>query len=218
MSVIIAKKTKNGFIMAGDSQATLGTQRFSVTKIFKAKGEDELYIGGVGTLRDINILTTITNLIDLNAIRRETFDVSSIISYTIPTLQKALKEHGRLITDRDGSLCWGSSVLICYKDKAFEISSFFEVTEISNFAAIGSPQDFAYGAYSVLNKFDLGKLKLNDYNLVKEIMKMCIEETIHVFYPILIIDTSKDKDFTRIDGEIHETEIKVKNEKEKENE
>lgn len=204
MSVIIAKKTDKGFIMAGDSQATCGTQRNTVTKIFKAKGEDELFIGGVGTLRDINVVSTITNLIDLNAMRRELFDISSIVTYTVPTLQKVLKEHGRLIT-QDGELGWNSSIIICYKDKAFEIGMNFEVMEIDDFCAIGAPQDFAYGAYSVLKKFDLKDLKLNNYSLVKEIMKMCIEETIHVFYPILIIDTSKEKDFKEIRGSIVET-------------
>lgn len=202
MSVIIVKKTKGGFILAGDSQGTLGTQRMTVSKIFKASKDDDTFIGVVGHLRDANIMMTIDSILDPNAIRRENLDMKSVISYTVPLLQKTLKEVGSIAIE-DGKIYWDSQIIIVYKDKAFEIDSDFSVVEISDFAAIGAPQSFAYGAYFVMKKFNVPKV--SDFNLVKEIMKMTIEETIHVFYPIWMVDTSKpDADFVEFKGSILE--------------
>ena len=208
MSVIVAKKTKNGFILAGDSQCTIGTQRATVTKIFKASKEDDMFIGVVGRLRDANIVMTLNGILDPNAIRRGNLNLESIVSHTVPLLQKTMKEYGTLVVE-NGQICWDSCIILVYKDKAFEISNDFSVREITDFAAIGAPQDFAYGAHAILKKYSSKLSKLSDFDIVKEIMKMTIEETIHVFYPIWIVDTSvSNADFIEFKGEIVEVEDK----------
>lgn len=216
MSVIIAKKIKNGFVLAGDSQGTVGTHRTTVTKIFKAPKEENVFIGVVGRLRDANIVASVDSILDSNAIRRGNLDANSLVSYTVPELQKSLKEQGALSVD-SGLLCWNSEIIIVYKDKAFLIDSDFCVIEIDDFAAIGAPQDFAYGAYAILKKFKSKLPKLSDFDLVKEIMKMTIEETIHVFYPIWMVDTSTtNADFIEFKGSIVEEKKSTKDSKEDE--
>ena len=114
-------------------------------------------------------------------------------------------------------MLWNSEIVVVYKDKAFLIDSDFCVVEIDDFAAIGAPQDFAYGAYAILKKFKTKIPKLTDFDLVKEIMKMTIEETIHVFYPIWMVDTSvSNADFIEFKGSIVEEKKTVKDMKEEE--
>lgn len=206
MSVIVAKRTKDGFILAGDSICCHGTERRNAIKIFKANRDGDVIIGGVGYLRDINIISTMDDLIDANAIRREELDYKSIVTYTVPALQKELKEVGRLVVE-NGILCWESVIIIAYKDKAFIISEDFTVQEISDFDSIGAPEEFAKGAYYVLKKYSKELNKVSDWDIVKEIMKMVIEQTYQVFYPIRMIDTSKpNPEFVEIKGEIVEVE------------
>lgn len=209
MSIVIAKKTKNGFIFGADSQGTCGSRKEIVKKIFKSDKEEGLYIGVVGRLRDCQILQVAENLLDVNAIRRETLDENSIISYTVPKLRELLKKEQREAVEKDGVTYWDSCIIIVYKDKAFEIDSDYTVTEVTDFKAIGSPQNFAAGSYEMLKETNS---KMSDYDIVKNIIKTTIAHNEYVGYPIYVIDTSKDTDFTRIDAKItiEETTTKPK--------
>lgn len=202
MSVIVAKKVKDGFIIAGDSQATSGDERSVVNKLFKAYKDDDVIIGVVGTLRDANIMMVCRNLIDSNVIRRDEVDILSIITYTVPTIKKAIKEAEHLVND-EGRIEWDSQILLIYKDKCFEIDSDFSVIEIDEFGAIGSPSKYAKGAYSLIKKYR-DKIDITDRELVKEIVKMTIDKTVYVGYPIKILDNTVDDEFEVINGEIRE--------------
>lgn len=197
MSIVIAKRTKNGFVFGADSQCTRGHSTEEVTKIFKSKKEDDVYIGVVGSLRDCNILKTATELLDINAIRRDNLDEDSIILYTVPKIRKLLEDNGRQLADKEDGVCWNSHILIVYKDKAFEIDHDFTVAEIKDFSAIGNPMLEAKGAYEILRRLNS---KLSDYDMVKEIIAMTIDVNNTVSYPIRIIDTSKDTEFTEINA------------------
>lgn len=199
MSIVIAKKTKNGFIFGADSQVTCGSRKGTTIKIFKSRKEEGMFIGVVGCLRDCQILEKVNDLLDVNAIRREELDEFSIIDYTVPKLMKELEKEHRLVAEKDGTIGWDSCTIIVYKDKAFKIDGDFTVEEIKDFAAIGSPQDFASGSYETLK--ELGT-KLSDRDLVKEIIRITIAHNNYVDFPIRIIDTSKDKDFTIINAKV----------------
>lgn len=195
MSVVIAKRTKNGFIFGADSQATRGHLKEGIDKIFKAYKEDNIYIGVVGSGRDCDLMKVMTEILDINAIRREQLTEESIISYTIPKIKEYLKKNDRHLIDKEGTACWDSSIMIVYKDKAFEIASDFSVTEVEDFGVIGAPMLEATGAYKILKQTNS---KLSDFDMTKEIIKMTIDINNTVDYPIRMIDTSKDKDFTVI--------------------
>lgn len=202
MSVVVAKRVKNGFIMAGDSQVTKGDEKDTVIKVFKSYKENEIYLGVVGSLRDSQILMTINGLLDPNAIRREELDLLSIISYTVPLIKKTMKENDRLYNE-DGKLEWDSEVMILYKDKGYIIESDFSVIEIDEFDAIGSPRKFAKGSYELYNRYK-DKIKVSDRQIVKDIVRITIEKTTYVGYPIRIADTSKNEDFEIIKGNLVE--------------
>ena len=199
MSIVIAKKVKNGFILGADRYVTIGSMKGTTQKIFKARKENDMYIGVVGYLRDLQLLRTASDLLDVNAIRRENLTEDSIIEYTIPQIRKLMKDNDRYIVDKEGETGWNSHIIIAYKDKAFEITPHFVVREITDFTAIGSPQDFATGSYKILKDTNS---KLSDFDMVESIIETTIANNGYVGYPIDIIDTSKDIDFTVIDAEI----------------
>ena len=212
MSVIVAKKVRDGYIVAGDSQATAGDEKNTVNKLFKAYKDDDVIIGVVGTLRDANIMMTVSGLLDPNAIRRDELDLLSIILYTVPAIKKAIKENEHAIIE-NGMLEWDSQIILLYKDKCFEIDSDFSVMEIDEFGAIGSPSKYAKGAYEMVKKYR-SMIKKSDREIVKDIVKMTIDKTAYVGYPIKVLDNTKDKEFEVIYGRYEEIrDIREKSQK-----
>lgn len=199
MSIVIAKRTKDGFIFGADSQCTRGNETEVTTKIFKSKRENDVYIGVVGSSRDCDLLKVATELLDVNAIRREELDEDSIILYTVPKIREILKKEDRYLIDKNEGSCWNSHIIIVYKDKAFEIDHDFAVQEIDDFRAIGNPMYEARGAYEILKRVNP---KISDTDMVKEIIAMTIDINNTVGYPIKLIDTGKGGDFTNIYGKV----------------
>lgn len=188
MSVVVAKKTKDGFIIGCDSIVTKGQVKDETTKIFRSKNNNDIVCGVVGSLRDLNILSTMPDLLDAMALRRGILDTDSIINYTIKNIKERLKDEGRLIAGKEGE-CMNSSCIIAYKDKCWSISQDFAVIEIDNFEVIGAPEEFALGAYEILVST---QKSLSDKEIVIKVIDVCIKRTIYVDYPILIADTTKN--------------------------
>jgi ATP-dependent protease HslVU (ClpYQ) peptidase subunit len=188
MSVIVAVKDEinKRFVIASDSQATLGQVKLEVTKIAKASNNKEVVIGGVGSARDFNILSTLDDVIDMSDTRREIVDINSIITKTVPKIEKALKDAGRVMGGEHGQQI-ASSFLIAYKDRAWIIGNDLCVSEISNFGVIGAPWEMAIGAYEILKEY-----KNTPEEMAGKAVDVCIRKTNTVNYPILITTTTTD--------------------------
>ncbi len=205
MSVVVAKRVKNGFIFGADSGCFEGQSRTEVEKIFKLHYYDDVYVGGVGALVDVQRIRYMENLIDPNAIKRDLLDEKSIITYTVPSLQKQLAKYA---AKGEHTEPWNSEIIIVRKDKAFAIGSDFAVTEIEDFKAIGAPEDFCKGAHRLLidhpYKKENGKpyryYSIPEERAVVELIKMTFRDTIYTYYPIRYINTATDKDFQVIRG------------------
>lgn len=208
MSVVIAKKYKNGFILGADSGCFEGQTRTEAEKVFKLHYYDDVYIGGVGSLVDVQRIKYMENLIDPNAIKRDMVDEKSIITYTVPSLMKQLGKYASK-ANRDSEL-WSSEIIIVRKDKAFLVDSSFCVQEIKDFKAIGAPEDFCKGAHRLLLDHPYKKINNNKsyryYSIpeersVIELIKMTFIDTIYTYYPIRYINTGlNDKEFQVIKG------------------
>lgn len=188
MSVVVAKKTKDGFIMGCDSVVIRGQIRGQATKVFKHKSNSDIIIGVVGSLRDLNIVSSMNNILDPSDVRREMVDTDAIISHVILELKEQLKKEGRLCASKEGGECMLSSIMIAYKDKCWNIGGDFSVSEIEDFDAIGAPDEFALGAYEIISEDE----KITDKEKVIKVIKACIKRTIYVAYPILIAETTTD--------------------------
>lgn len=204
MSVIVVKKTtvKDGdksidkFIMGCDTQTTLGQTKGQVTKIFKNKLDDRIVCGVVGSLRDLNLVSTITDIIEQFSIRRDVVDTETIITKTIRTIKDTLGKEGRIMATDRGEIM-SSSIALAFKDKAWIIGPDFAVKEILDFEAIGGPQEFAIGAYEAIKDDDMP-----DEDKVVKIIDICIRRTIYVDYPICITDTATGSVIKEITKEV----------------
>lgn len=191
MSVVVLKKTsfKDGnkvvdkFIMGCDTQTTLGQTKGQVTKIFKNKLDDRIVCGVVGSLRDLNLISTITNIIDQFALRRDIVDTETIITTTVKIIKETLSKEGRVIATDKGEIM-SSSIALAFKDKAWIIGPDFAVKEVFDFDAVGGPQEFAIGAYEAIKDS-----KMTDEEKVIKTIDICIKRTIYVDYPICLTDT-----------------------------
>lgn len=185
MSVVIAKKTKKGFVLGCDTIAIKGQMKNQATKIFRDKNDSDIICGVVGSLRDLNILSVTDDIIDGQAIRREIVDTDNMITSTVKNIKNKLKEEGRLYVDKEAGEVMQSSVIIAYKNKCWVIGHDFAVSEVDDFAAIGAPEEFASGAYEIIASNEI----MSDEDKVTRIIEACIKRTIYVNYPICIAHT-----------------------------
>ena len=107
MSVVLAVKNKDKIILATDSQVSYGGTKRLITnpnsyKIWRPAGHQHLIVGGVGALRDLNILSTVDVWFDeYVTVGSKVEDFELTFSYVVRTLGPALR---REIADFVGDL------------------------------------------------------------------------------------------------------------------
>lgn len=186
MSVVVAKKIEDGFVIGADSMCTRGGQvREGAIKIFRCKQNEDIIIGVVGCLRDANILMAAEDLFNNSALRRDALDFDNMVTQTIPNLKELLKKDGRLLKSEEGEVM-SSNILIAYKDKCYVIGGDFSLTQVEDFYSIGAPELMADGCYEMAK---LCKINIDDEKLVENIIRTTIKKTIYVDYPIRIFNT-----------------------------
>lgn len=186
MSVVVAKKIEDGFVIGADSMCTRGGQvREGAIKIFRCKQNEDIIIGVVGCLRDANILMAAEDLFNNSALRRDALDFDNMVTQTIPNLKELLKKDGRLLKSEEGEVM-SSNILIAYKDKCYVIGGDFSLTQVEDFYSIGAPELMADGCYEMTK---LCEINIDDEKLVENIIRTTIKKTIYVDYPIRIFNT-----------------------------
>lgn len=193
MSVVVAYKDidRDRVIVGCDSQVTRGGYKSTLQnknnwKIFKPMDNENLIIGVVGDLRDINLLSLEKNLIDELTIIKGEVDFKYIVKTIVPKIFKILIDNKR-IKIKDGvvdDMC--SSVLFVYKNKIYGIYSDGAVIEYEDFCALGSGEQLAYGSLNSYNGSDA-------QDAVVDAIKSSIKNDLYVKYPIILMNTLDDK-------------------------
>ena len=203
MSVVLAVKNKDKIILATDSQVSYGGTKRLITnpnsyKIWRPAGHQHLIVGGVGALRDLNILSTVDVWFDeYVTVGSKVEDFELTFSYVVRTLAPALR---REIADFVGDLeDFNSYFIFAYKDKCFEISPCGAVSELifdEDVLAIGSGGEVARTVYSALDGINIPVKE----KILRSLSAVC-KQDLYVSYPIIIMDTNDTSSLEMYDGE-----------------
>ena len=188
MSVVAAIKKDGVIYMGSDSQVTKGGTRTTLSnpnnyKIWKVSGTDNCVMGGVGTLRDMNIIRTAYGLVSEMADIKNSVDFSYVVRSLVPEMMKELGKYEVLVKDSDGIKQMDSEYLFAYHDKLFSIGNYGSVIEVDDFCAIGSGASEAIG--SLLSTVDVK----DPVKRILDAIKSSAAHDIYVDYPIVITDT-----------------------------
>lgn len=198
MSVVVAIRDEDKIWLAADSQVTSGwTKRLLLSQhSFKIwKNDMGINMGGVGSLRDLNILSTSDEkFIPEGDIFRNSINFKSMVRDTVPRIFKELDKFGRLVKE-DGIVYSQSSFLIAHGQDCFIIQQDGAVLELGDMFAIGSGGDVAESAYIILRDTELTPKE----KAIRTVMSSC-ERDLFVDYPIVITNTMTNE-FEIFDGE-----------------
>lgn len=191
MSVIIAiKDKKRHCIVCGcDSQVTCGNTKRKLTgestKLWKHNELPFLIVGGVGSLRDIQLVQTNEDMFHEKALFMGGIDYRYMVNNFVDDLYKLMLDHNRIeiLQTNIPSPNMGSSFLVAFDDTAFEVGQDGSVIEIDDFLVLGSGTEVAIGVLSN-NKDKEPKQR------IIEAIKACAENTIYVNNDITIMDTN----------------------------
>lgn len=190
MSVVIAIKDKStGEIVVGcDSQVSCGNNKNKLTgqstKIWRYNNLPSIVFGGVGALRDIQLIQTSHDLINELDIYKFNVDYEYCVNKLFTKIWEVLVSFNRVYKDPNGNLSntIGSQFLLAFADKAFTFDYDGAVMEIDDYLVIGSGQDVAIGVLEN-NKSKSPK------NRIKEAIKACSEKTLYVNDEVQILCT-----------------------------
>lgn len=190
MSVIVAIKDKDTVWVGCDSQVTMGYTKDTLRlnkKIWKPEKETGVVMGVVGSLRDLNILSTEEKWIDeLEELKNE-INYKYIVRKLVKKIFDVLNDFGRM-KDNNGIKSIESNIIFAYKDKLFSIQGDGAVIESEDIVADGSGYRLCLGAWNSLRDKNI---PVKD-KLVKVIKAAC-ENDLYVNYPIIIMNTKNDE-------------------------
>ena len=198
MSVVVALN-QDGVIYVGcDSQVSDSRSKYTLTnpnnyKIWKLKGfEDYCIFGGVGSLRDINLVRVSDELLDELSILKGNINFEYVVKNLVSNMFNMLDQYDRVKKSDDNSKRMGSSYIFSYNDSLFEISVDGSVIEVDEYTAIGSGSDIALGSLNTTNNMDPIE------RIILAIESSC-KTNLYVNYPIVILN-SKSRDLILIDS------------------
>lgn len=187
MSVVVAVRDEDRIWLATDSQVTSGWTKSLLMsqhsfKIFK--GKHGVLMGGVGSLRDINIVSTSdTEFISEIDILKNNVNFKSIVRSTVPRFFTELKKFNRIYVEH-GMEYLESNFIIAHGMNCYQIDSDGCVQELNDMFAIGSGGNIAESAYTVLRDTELSAKD----KAIRAVISSC-ERDLFVDYPIVVTDT-----------------------------
>ena len=188
MSVVVAIKKDNVVYMGADSQVTRGGTRTTLSnpdnyKIWAMSDSDNALMGGVGTVRPINVLKVANDLIPEAVDIKGNVDFRFVVRYLVPRMMDELADYKILLKNEDGVPNMDASFLFAYRDRLYNIDRWGTVITIDDFCAIGSGASEALG--SLLSSADVE----DPVERIKMAIKASAAHDIYVDYPIVISDT-----------------------------
>lgn len=188
MSIIIAIKEKNKIVMGCDSQVSSGGLKEQLVspsaKVVESMQSKDILIGGVGSLRDVQIIQSTKDLIPEINILKDTVDTTLIINEVTMNIYNRLKKFNRVDIE-DGNYYSpniNSSFIIAYRDKAWLISNDLGVLPIEDYLVCGSGEQVSIGVLE--NTKDLPAVER-----IKQAIKVSSDKTLYVDNNINILHT-----------------------------
>lgn len=181
MSVVVALKEGDTFYIGADMQASYGNLKYlpqskSATmetfKIWEVANTKRAVMGGVGDLREIQIIKYADNLIDELSVLKSAINTKYVVNNLAAQMHKLLSENHAIKSD---ALTMHSEYIFCFKNKAWIISSSFAALEIDDYAAIGSGQEVALGSLKSTENSDL-----SPEERVEQAIQAAIQNTVYV--------------------------------------
>ena len=152
MSIVIAIKEKNRIVMGCDSQVSYGYLKGKLDnndccKIWEIENCKNGLIGAVGQLRDCQIIQCEEHLIDELKQFRNEINYKYVVTQLTEKIYNILNSFRRVKKDSVGNLdeFIESALIFAYKNKAYLISNFLEVTPIDDYLVIGCGDQIAIG-------------------------------------------------------------------------
>lgn len=175
--------------MAADSQITYNGSKIVSTekenmKVWHPDDEEKILIGSSGSVREINVIKSLGNILDEVDYLKGEINISSLTKNTVKEMFKELKEHKVINDDKLSKM--NNQYLVAYKNQLYLIASDGAVVRMSEYAVIGSG---SYEAIGVLinNTID------NPKNHLLNAIRASIKNDIHCDFPIVLTNTKTNK-------------------------
>lgn len=194
MSLVIAYKQGNRFILGADKQASCGYNKkvHTATKIWKAYINDtDFYcMGAVGSARGAQIMANVQGLMDNVTFANKTLP-DSFINITLPrSIYETLKTNGldmAIDSEEEGkSLYLPCAFFFAYKDRCWFIGQDLTVEEVENYMAMGSGEECAAGSIDTAVMYK----EKNPFRIITTAIDIAAERTLYVDHEIDFVTTA----------------------------
>jgi ATP-dependent protease HslVU (ClpYQ) peptidase subunit len=185
MTAILGIRENGRVIMASDGSSTMGNIKMDTyhSKIFPAQGSHNVYVAITGNAIANSAMRSQKHLFG----DKNDLSYHYLVTKFVPWLQKFAKEANVLKDDKDGKEML-FSMIIGTKNKLFEITSLGSVIECEHIVARGSGSNVVlYDLMAHISE------DLTPEELAINAIKRTIEYSPGLGYPLVIIDTSKEK-------------------------
>ena len=190
MSLVVAIKHKNRFILGADKQASLwNNKQHTATKVWRTIEYKNCCIGSVGLARASQVIQYIKGLLDVAGFGKDQLDEDFNHLQLPRTLYETLKMHGVIAENSAEPFYLPNEFFIAYKDRCWQICQDLSVNEIEEYEAIGSGADIAAG---VIETALLYKEK-NPFAIIAHAIDIAAEKTLYVDHEIDFVATADDK-------------------------
>ena len=190
MSIVIAIKEKNRIVMGCDSQVSCGyfkekLDNKNCCKIWEIENCKSGLMGCVGSLRDLQVIQCEENLIDKLKQFEEKIDYKYVVNNLTDKMYNTLCHHRCINKDTHGDCenYMNSQFIFAYKDMAYLINNYLEVTSIDDYLVIGCGEEIVKGI------LDSNKDKMVDERII-EAITYCSEKSIGIDKNIIIKRTN----------------------------
>lgn len=210
MSVIVAvKDKKTGEITVGcDSQVSCGNLKSNLknngySKIWNYDQAGFTIIGGVGSLRDIQLIQTDDALINEVDLTLKGIDYKFVVREFFTRIYDTMKTFNRLAVSETGVVApvISSKFILIHQDNAWVIDFDGAVTEIDDYLVLGSGEEVAIG---VLENNKSKKPKQR----IEEAIQACADTTLYVNNKITYLKAKKFPDIAEL-IKVKESKVKV---------
>lgn len=191
MSVVIAIKHKNKIYLGCDTQVSTLSNKDNLKgasqKIWHYKDLAEIALGGVGSLRDIQLIQTMDNLFKPLDLLAGTIDFHYLVNDFFTDIYERLLSKHRIpfMEGRPTPLpIIEAELIVAIEDKMYMIGQDGSVIEGDDYLVIGSGEDIATGV------LENNKNKKPETR-IKEAITACSDKTLFVNSEILITTTER---------------------------
>ena len=190
MSLVVAIKDKDRFILGADKQASVwNSKTHNATKIWPTEYEG-CCMGSVGYARASQVIQFIKGLLDGAGFGKPELDDAFIHLQLPRTIYETLKMHGAIPEAPEGSqFILPNDFFIAYRDRCWKINQDLSVEEVEEYDAIGSGSEVALG---VIETSYMYKEK-NPYQIITNAIDIAAEKTLYVDHEVEFVETVPDK-------------------------